>query len=556
MTDRLFVGEHLTPGEANQLWNSIHDTRFILQDDGNMVLYTGQVEWASNTVGKGGIDLTLQADGNLVLYDGSDHPVWSTGTTGSGAIVLVLQDDGNLVLYDAKGAPKWATNTVKNNGFASDALKIGEIIGDGVLIAGAAFGLPTATYIPQFNAAMSGLTSLVGTNAHITLGGLLNAAVQNSGSLSISLPDVPSLPGLSASVVGQAEAAASAGSPEQAFAVVAQGSGILPSSLASDPSSPLYAQAWALSTQGGTLMTQLKPPVNTPYTLRAIAARTPTPTPPVPPPPLVLSRVTAVSSGGGPSGPTDADVTAESVRLMQDPTFRPDLKLGGGVRAAAAGQQARLTVAARRAAALPAPGAPAGAYAPYPQRVGTVGAPPPHGGGHGGGGHGGGHGGHGSSRPGHDFFRRGGAWWTPPSEEIVETCASWGSPAPMTPDLDMIGKRVLAQSGGAPTQVVHDGVIYRFSYEDGLIHARPCALQSTAYAATLSAGVGDAAPSLPLFYVYMRFPWIDQWTPVGDGWVPGPTADQYVTKLLASDALVQFAAYKWDGFRMVWQPTI
>jgi hypothetical protein len=41
----------------------------------------------------------MQGDGNLVLYAESNTPVWATGTQGKGAIRASLQDDGNLVLY-------------------------------------------------------------------------------------------------------------------------------------------------------------------------------------------------------------------------------------------------------------------------------------------------------------------------------------------------------------------------------------------------------------------------------------------------------------------------
>lgn len=106
---------------------------FVLQQDGNLVLYstTGQATWASGT--NNGKKLQLQNDGNLVLYDVNNQPVWSSATASTTSITwrlepkdivhrgqvlrsednkytLALQRDGNLVLYSPSRAV-WATNT-------------------------------------------------------------------------------------------------------------------------------------------------------------------------------------------------------------------------------------------------------------------------------------------------------------------------------------------------------------------------------------------------------------------------------------------------------------
>jgi hypothetical protein len=76
---------------------------FSLQTDGNFVLYGwGQVVWASNTVNKDAQRLILQQDGNLVIYTTQDHPIWSSNTgrcnnTQRGH--LTLTDKGTLELY-------------------------------------------------------------------------------------------------------------------------------------------------------------------------------------------------------------------------------------------------------------------------------------------------------------------------------------------------------------------------------------------------------------------------------------------------------------------------
>ncbi|MER7754767.1 hypothetical protein [Kitasatospora sp. NPDC097643] len=77
----LFRGGHLDAG----------DTRLILQDDGNLVLYRAF------------------QDASLV------HPVWSApGTYGCGYKAIV-QGDGNFVVYDVNSRPCWSTNTFKSN---------------------------------------------------------------------------------------------------------------------------------------------------------------------------------------------------------------------------------------------------------------------------------------------------------------------------------------------------------------------------------------------------------------------------------------------------------
>jgi len=98
-TDTLHAGETLT---ANQQLTS-STTKFIVQDDGNLVLYqtnTGApndvVLWASNTHASttDGLHLILQGDGNLVLYGAPGPVIWASNT--STATELVAQSDCNL----------------------------------------------------------------------------------------------------------------------------------------------------------------------------------------------------------------------------------------------------------------------------------------------------------------------------------------------------------------------------------------------------------------------------------------------------------------------------
>jgi len=83
--------------------------KFILQADGNLVLYEGKKAlWSSETNGKSAKKLVMQSDGNLVLYS-PNGPVWATNTSGNPGAYLVLQDDGNLVIYRAI----WSTGTAR-----------------------------------------------------------------------------------------------------------------------------------------------------------------------------------------------------------------------------------------------------------------------------------------------------------------------------------------------------------------------------------------------------------------------------------------------------------
>lgn len=84
---------------------------FILQSDGNLVLYTAdwKVLWTADTNGKGGKYLFFAPDGNLVLAKNLDASgvVWASNIYTSMAIdnagpkrlFYILQDDGNLVFY-------------------------------------------------------------------------------------------------------------------------------------------------------------------------------------------------------------------------------------------------------------------------------------------------------------------------------------------------------------------------------------------------------------------------------------------------------------------------
>lgn len=84
--------------------------QFVLQGDGNLVLYgpTKKALWANNRFDSD--RLIMQGDGNLVTYRDSGSPTWASNTVGRGG-QLVVQNDGNVVVYAKGGGAVWATNT-------------------------------------------------------------------------------------------------------------------------------------------------------------------------------------------------------------------------------------------------------------------------------------------------------------------------------------------------------------------------------------------------------------------------------------------------------------
>ena len=92
----------------------------------------GAVLWHADTWGNPDASLVLQDDGNLVLYSAAGRPLWYTGpatapgdtlfgleqltagqqlTAVGGRYSLVVQDDGNLVLYGAGQGALWSSRT-------------------------------------------------------------------------------------------------------------------------------------------------------------------------------------------------------------------------------------------------------------------------------------------------------------------------------------------------------------------------------------------------------------------------------------------------------------
>lgn len=82
----------------------------IHQDDGNVVMYGPQGPiWATGTQSLDSARFVMQSDGNLVLYTTSWEPIWNSGTQTVPGAKLAIQDDGNVVIYDINFNPIWWT---------------------------------------------------------------------------------------------------------------------------------------------------------------------------------------------------------------------------------------------------------------------------------------------------------------------------------------------------------------------------------------------------------------------------------------------------------------
>lgn len=80
----------------------------ILQDDGNLVLYSGtNAVWYTQTNTKVAAHLVMQGDGNLVLYGPASEVLWHAGTNGNPGARLVLENTGKVVIYSSTNAVLW-----------------------------------------------------------------------------------------------------------------------------------------------------------------------------------------------------------------------------------------------------------------------------------------------------------------------------------------------------------------------------------------------------------------------------------------------------------------
>lgn len=97
--------------EVGTYLKSDNGARLTLTSSGlKAVDSSGVTRWAPS--GRGD-RLILQEDQNLVLYSGST-PVWASGTNKSGAIWLSLRDDGTFALFDSSNNEVWSSGSHAN----------------------------------------------------------------------------------------------------------------------------------------------------------------------------------------------------------------------------------------------------------------------------------------------------------------------------------------------------------------------------------------------------------------------------------------------------------
>ncbi|EWC45993.1 hypothetical protein DRE_04786 [Drechslerella stenobrocha 248] len=106
-------GERLSVGES--LFSPDGSVELKIQDDGKFAIYwDGECRFQNTPEQRDDINsVVMQDDGNLVLYTHDNEPAWASDTGGEGddSCVLEVQDDGNVVLY--KRTAIWASNTSK-----------------------------------------------------------------------------------------------------------------------------------------------------------------------------------------------------------------------------------------------------------------------------------------------------------------------------------------------------------------------------------------------------------------------------------------------------------
>jgi len=99
-------GTKFAKGEEVKSANGEH--KLILQEDGNLVIYTGDAaKWSSATDGKEVSGAEITAEGDLVILNGEEK-VWSAAV--EGAEKWAFTDDATLVALDAEGVQKFTSD--------------------------------------------------------------------------------------------------------------------------------------------------------------------------------------------------------------------------------------------------------------------------------------------------------------------------------------------------------------------------------------------------------------------------------------------------------------
>lgn len=124
-TPFLKSGQRLKPGQYIRSANNVYT--FLMQTDGNAVLYKGRTAVWSTATNRKSSALVMQKDGNMVVYSGRTA-VWASGTAGSTGAFLAVQNDSNLVIYNIRKKPVWTRAMVLVTLGVNRVLRPGQIL--------------------------------------------------------------------------------------------------------------------------------------------------------------------------------------------------------------------------------------------------------------------------------------------------------------------------------------------------------------------------------------------------------------------------------------------
>lgn len=106
--DRLGSGQSLSQGDY--LLSANGNYAVIYQADGNLVVYSlaglRKATWSSGTARRNALRCELTPEGKLAVVESEGRVAWSTPRAAPEG-TLVMQDDGNLVLYTPDGQARW-----------------------------------------------------------------------------------------------------------------------------------------------------------------------------------------------------------------------------------------------------------------------------------------------------------------------------------------------------------------------------------------------------------------------------------------------------------------
>lgn len=105
---KLLGSQKIDMGSAMTSCDGSHT--LVMQTDGNLVHYLGgRALWSTRTRSGGKTRFIMQEDGNAVVYDDANTALWASRTPGHPGAYLALQDDGNIVVYGPGQEVLWSS---------------------------------------------------------------------------------------------------------------------------------------------------------------------------------------------------------------------------------------------------------------------------------------------------------------------------------------------------------------------------------------------------------------------------------------------------------------